>query len=33
MTYEFLKTSVEDRVAWIEYHRPPLNAIDWKMLG
>jgi enoyl-CoA hydratase/carnithine racemase len=33
MTYEFLKTSVEDRVAWIEYNRPPLNAIDWKMLG
>ena len=30
MTYEFLKTSVEERVAWIEYQRPPLNAIDWK---
>src|SRR5713101_6846316 len=33
MTYEFLKTGVEERVAWIEYQRPPLNAIDWKMLG
>jgi enoyl-CoA hydratase/carnithine racemase len=33
MTFEFLKTSVEERVAWIEYQRPPLNAIDWKMLG
>ncbi|HEY3125151.1 MAG TPA: enoyl-CoA hydratase/isomerase family protein [Thermoanaerobaculia bacterium] len=33
MTYEFLKTFVEERVAWIEYQRPPLNAIDWKMLG
>jgi enoyl-CoA hydratase/carnithine racemase len=33
MTYEFLKTGVEDRVAWMEYRRPPLNAIDWKMLG
>jgi enoyl-CoA hydratase/carnithine racemase len=33
MTYEFLKTTVEDRVGWIEYQRPPLNAIDWKMLG
>jgi enoyl-CoA hydratase/carnithine racemase len=33
MTYEFLKTNVEERVAWIEYQRPPLNAIDWKMLG
>jgi enoyl-CoA hydratase/carnithine racemase len=33
MSYEFLKTRVEERVAWIEYQRPPLNAIDWKMLG
>jgi enoyl-CoA hydratase len=33
MSYEFLKTGVEERVAWIEYQRPPLNAIDWKMLG
>lgn len=33
MTYEFLKLSVEERVGWIEYRRPPLNAIDWKMLG
>jgi len=32
MTYEFLKIHVEDRVAWIEYRRPPLNAIDWTML-
>src|SRR6266545_1426061 len=32
MTYEFLKTGVADRVAWIEYRRPPLNAIDWTML-
>jgi enoyl-CoA hydratase/carnithine racemase len=33
MTYEFLKTGVVERVGWIEYRRPPLNAIDWKMLG
>jgi len=33
MSYEFLKTGVEERVGWIEYQRPPLNAIDWKMLG
>src|SRR5512140_3164317 len=33
MAYEFLKTEVTDRVGWIEYQRPPLNAIDWKMLG
>ena len=32
MSYEFLKTSTEDRVAWLEYRRPPLNAIDWTML-
>lgn len=32
MTYEFLKVGVADRVAWIEYRRPPLNAFDWKML-
>ncbi len=33
MAYEFLKTGVTDRVGWIEYQRPPLNSIDWKMLG
>jgi len=32
MSYEHLKTRVEDRVAWLEYSRPPLNAIDWTML-
>jgi enoyl-CoA hydratase len=33
MPYEFVRVSVEERVAWIEYHRPPLNAIDWAMLA
>ena len=33
MAYEFLKAGVVDRVGWIEYQRPPLNSIDWKMLG
>jgi enoyl-CoA hydratase/carnithine racemase len=33
MAYEFLKTGVTDRVGWIEYQRPPLNSIDWKMLN
>jgi len=33
MSYEFLKISVEERVGWLEYRRPPVNAIDWKMLG
>jgi enoyl-CoA hydratase/carnithine racemase len=32
-TYEFLSCRVEERLGWIEYQRPPLNAIDWKMLG
>lgn len=32
MTHEFLRTSVEERVAWLEYQRPPLNAFEWKML-
>lgn len=33
MAYEFLKVGIVDRVGWIEYQRPPLNSIDWKMLG
>jgi enoyl-CoA hydratase len=32
MAYEFLTVRRQDRVAWIEYRRPPLNAIDWTML-
>src|SRR6266508_4109338 len=32
MAYEFLPVGRQDRVAWIEYRRPPLNAIDWTML-
>lgn len=32
MDFEFLKTSVEERVGWLEYRRPPVNAIDWRML-
>ncbi len=31
MPYENLKVGTTDRVAWIEYQRPPVNAIDWKM--
>jgi len=33
MTYEFLKTGVTERVAWLEYQRPPRNEFDWKMLS
>ncbi len=32
MTYEFLHVHVKDRVGWLEYHRPPVNAINWEML-
>jgi enoyl-CoA hydratase/carnithine racemase len=32
MGYEHLKTRVEDRVAWLEFSRPPVNAVDWTML-
>ena len=32
MSIDFLKTSVADRVAWLEYRREPRNAIDWEML-
>jgi len=32
MTYQFLKTHVEGRVGWLEYHRPPVNAFNWEML-
>jgi enoyl-CoA hydratase/carnithine racemase len=32
MAYEFLTTSVAARVGWLEYKRPPVNAIDWTML-
>lgn len=30
--YELLRVHVEDRVGWLEYHRPPVNAITWEML-
>jgi enoyl-CoA hydratase/carnithine racemase len=32
MGYQFLETSISDRVGWLEYRRPPVNAIDWTML-
>ncbi|NIO07120.1 MAG: hypothetical protein GTO40_03660 [Deltaproteobacteria bacterium] len=32
MTYQFLKIGVKERVAWLEYHRPPVNAFNWEML-
>ena len=32
MAYAQLKVSREDGVGWLEYHRPPRNAINWEML-
>jgi enoyl-CoA hydratase/carnithine racemase len=32
MAYEFLKVDVVERVGWLEYRRPPVNAFDWTML-
>lgn len=32
MAYEFLNVHVDERVGWLEYHRPPVNAINWEML-
>jgi enoyl-CoA hydratase/carnithine racemase len=32
MANEFLKVGVVERVGWIEYRRPPVNAVDWTML-
>jgi enoyl-CoA hydratase/carnithine racemase len=32
MSWEFLKISLDERVGWLEYRRPPVNAIDWTML-
>jgi enoyl-CoA hydratase/carnithine racemase len=32
MSFENLKVEREDRVGWIEYRRPPVNAVTWGML-
>ena len=32
MHYEYLRTRIADRVVWIEYNRPPINAFNWEML-
>jgi enoyl-CoA hydratase len=29
---DFLRVTVRDRVGWIEYDRPPVNAFHWEML-
>ena len=32
MSFQNLKVEREDRVGWIEYQRPPVNAVTWDML-
>jgi enoyl-CoA hydratase/carnithine racemase len=32
MSFQYLKVETSDRVGWIEYRRPPLNAFNWEML-
>ena len=32
MNYEYLNLHIENRVGWIEYDRPPINAFNWEML-
>ena len=29
---DFMRVTVRDRVGWIEYDRPPVNAFHWEML-
>lgn len=30
--YQFLRVAVRNRVGWMEYDRPPVNAFHWEML-
>ena len=32
MNYKYLRLRTVDRVGWIEYNHPPLNAFNWEML-
>jgi enoyl-CoA hydratase/carnithine racemase len=32
MDYQYLRIRITDRVGWIEYNRPPVNAFNWEML-
>ena len=30
--YDFVQLHTDNRVGWLEYNRPPVNAINWEML-
>ena len=32
MNFKYLNIHVDNRVGWIEYNRPPINAFNWEML-
>ncbi len=32
MNFKYLNIHVDNRVGWIEYNRPPINAFNWAML-
>ena len=32
MNYNYLNVTIENRVGWIKYNRPPINAFNWEML-
>jgi len=32
MNYQYLTVRTKDRVGWIKYNRPPVNAFNWEML-
>ena len=32
MSYQHLIVRTENRIGWLEYNRPPINAFNWEML-
>ena len=32
MNFKYLNLLIENRVGWVEYNRPPINAFHWEML-
>jgi len=32
MKYKYLDVQIKDRVGWVKYNRPPINAFNWEML-
>ena len=32
MNFKYLNVRIVNRVGWIEYNRPPINAFNWEKL-